>query len=70
MSFIVVGKIMVKELKKAIIESIFEDQNEFQIVNYIKEKFRQYIYDDKGEYLIGGEKVVEFINEATALIIN
>lgn len=58
------------QLKKVIIESIFENENEFQIVNYIKENFRAYIYDSKGGYLIGGEKVAEFINKAIDLIIN
>lgn len=61
---------MEQELKQAIINKIFENINEFQLTNYIKNDFNNYIYDEKGEYLIGGEKVSEFINEAIKLIIN
>ena len=61
---------METELKKKIIESIFENQNEFQVANYVKNEFRLYIYDSKGEYLIGGKKVAEFIDQAIALIVN
>ncbi len=50
------------ELKKQIILWIFNNVNEFQIVNQCKQAFREYIYNSKGEYLIGGEDVSEFIN--------
>lgn len=55
-------------LQKAIIEWIFENLDEFQIVNRCKDEFRLYIYDDKGEYLIGGAQVANFINKAIDLI--
>ena len=41
-----------KELKKAIIDFIFEKEK-FQLHNATIEKFRLYIYDSNGNYLIG-----------------
>lgn len=58
------------ELKKAIVNFIFDNINEFQIINAVKNKFRLYIYDDKGNFLIGGEQVSEFISEAIKLLRN
>ena len=60
---------MRKELKKAIIDYIFENEREFQLTNATVEKFRPYIYDADGSYLIGGEEVSRFIDEAIKLII-
>lgn len=60
---------MRKELKKAIIDYIFENEKEFQLTNSVTAKFRAYIYDADGNYLIGGKEVVEFIREAEKLII-
>lgn len=60
---------MKKELKRAIVNFIFENDREFQIVNATKKKFRNYIYDDEGEYLIGGEDVADFIEQAIKLLI-
>jgi hypothetical protein len=57
------------QLKKAIIEFIFENEKEFQITNHTINNFRAYIYDEKGEYLIGGEEVAEFIEQAIKLIL-
>lgn len=51
-------------LKKAIIDYIFENINDFQLVNNTKNKFRDYIFDSKGEYLMGGEQVENFIKKA------
>ena len=59
---------MRKELKQAIINYIFENEKEFQINNSVIEKFRPYIYDGEGNYLIGGEEVAEFIDKAIKLI--
>lgn len=59
---------MKTELKKAIINFIFENINEFQINNVTVNEFRPYIYTDNGEYLIGGEEVATFINEAIKLL--
>lgn len=58
------------ELKKAIISWIFENQNEFQILRACIQDFREYIFNSKGEYLIGGEQVTDFIKDAIKLIIN
>ena len=52
---------MNKELKKAIVLWIFENDKEFQLQNATVEKFRPYIYDASGNFLIGGEVVSEFI---------
>ena len=59
---------MENELKKAIIEKIFENQNDFQLVNNTIDNFKSYIYNQDGEYLIGGEAVAEFIKQAIDLI--
>ena len=59
---------MKKELKQAIINFIFENENDFQLTNNTTSKFRLYIYDDAGEYLIGGEDVKTFINKAVELL--
>lgn len=61
---------MRKELKKAIIDYIFENEKEFQLTNSVTNKFRAYIYDADGNYLIGGEEVYDFIIEAIKLIKN
>jgi hypothetical protein len=61
---------MRKELKKAIIDYIFEKKKEFQLTNSVTTKFRAYIYDGEGNYLIGGEEVYDFIIEAIKLIEN
>ena len=52
---------MHKELKKTIVYWLLDNENEWQRVNACKEKFRPYIYDADGNYLIGGEEVAEFI---------
>jgi len=59
---------MNKELKKAIVNFIFDNEKEFQINNATTEKFRPYIYDAEGNYLIGGEIVSNFINDAIKLL--
>jgi hypothetical protein len=59
---------MSKELKKAIINWMFDNSKEFQLINATAERFRSYIYDDKGNYLIGGKDIMEFIRNADKLI--
>lgn len=59
-----------KDLKKAIVNHILENENEFQIVNNTIDKFRAYIYDSKGEYLIGGKDVTNFIQQSSKLLTN
>lgn len=56
------------ELKKAIVNFIFDNSNEFQIINTTVNNFKLYIYDDKGNFLIGGKEVSEFISEAIKLL--
>lgn len=59
---------MNKELKKAIIEFVFENEKDFQILNKTSNKFKPYIYDSSGAYLIGGEQVYNFIKDAVKLL--
>ena len=59
---------MSKELKRAIINWMFDNSKEFQLINATAERFRSYIYDDKGNYLIGGKDIMEFIRNADKLI--
>jgi hypothetical protein len=56
------------ELKKEIVNFIFDNCNEFQITNATVKEFRLYIYDDKGNFLIGGVDVAEFIQKAIKLL--
>jgi hypothetical protein len=56
------------KLKQAVIQFIFDNLNEFQLVNATVAHFRPYIYDSKGEYLIGGKEVAGFIVNAARLI--
>lgn len=57
-----------KELKKAIVNFILDNGRDFQLPNATTEHFREYIYNKKGDYLIGGEDVAKFIREAIALL--
>lgn len=59
---------MKNELKKVIINFILDNQTEFQLYTATKQRFREYIYNSKGEYLIGGDDVSTFIDEAIILI--
>jgi len=59
---------MNKELKKAIVNFMFENENEYQLHNATTEKFRQYIYTPEGEYCFGGKEVGEFIEMTNKLI--
>ena len=56
------------ELKKAIVNFIFERESEFQLKNATIEKFRPYIYYPEGNYLIGGEEVSKFIDEIIKIL--
>jgi len=58
---------MNKELKRAILNFILDNEKEFQITNATIEHFRPYIYTVDGKYLIGGEEVVNFIRDAVKL---
>lgn len=59
---------MNKELKKAIINWLIENENEWQRTNACTENFRNYIYDNNGNYIIGGETVSTFVRDAEKLI--
>jgi hypothetical protein len=59
---------MYKELKKAIIEWLLENGNQWQRVNACHDHFRQYVYTPEGQYCIGGEIVSDFISKADKLI--
>lgn len=59
---------MHKELKKEIIKWLLENENEWQRLIACTKEFRNYIYNDEGNYLIGGEEVSNFIEEADDLI--
>lgn len=51
-----------RELKKAIIDWLFDNFNEWQRVNACHNAFRQYIYNSEGNYIIGGKDVSDFIS--------
>lgn len=57
-----------KELKKAIIDWLYENENRWQRVNSCKSEFAEYIYNNKGEYLIGGKEVADFVIYAEKLL--
>ena len=59
---------MRKELKKAIVNWLLENENQWQRTNACREAFRNYIYDASGQHLIGGEEVSEFICEVEKLL--
>jgi len=59
---------MKTELKKVIIDFIFENRTDFQLHNLTTKTFREYIYNSEGNYLIGGEDVAGFIKDAIFLI--
>lgn len=59
---------MYLELKKTILLWLIENKNTWQRVNACTDYFRQYIFDDKGSYIIGGQVVAEFISNADRLL--
>ncbi len=54
---------MPHKLKDEIIKAVQHDSNNFQLVNHVTGLFHSYIYNDKGDYLIGGEEVATFISQ-------
>lgn len=59
-----------KELKQAIINWLFENEKVLNRINLCVDAFRAYIYDVKGNYLIGGKDVAEFIEKADKLLFD
>ena len=59
---------MHKDLKKAIISWLLDNENKWQRTNSCHEEFRPYIYNSDGNYLIGGKDVSEFIHAADKLL--
>lgn len=59
---------MKTELKRAIVDFLFDNINDFQLVNLTVDRFRAYIYDPTGNYLIGGKDVADFITDAAKLL--
>ena len=59
---------MYMELKKAIIDWLIDNKNQWQRVNACHEYFRQYIYTPEGQYCIGGKNVSDFISKADKLL--
>ena len=51
------------ELQKQIIIWMCDNRSTWQIVNSCHKHFYQYIYDDSGDYIIGGKQVSDFINK-------
>jgi hypothetical protein len=43
-------------------------RGEFQMVNATVAEFKPYIFDSEGEFLIGGEKVYNFVKDSIELI--
>ena len=58
------------KLKQAIVDYVFDNTNTFNLTNATTEHFSAYIYDAKGQYLIGGEEVANFVNDAIQLIVD
>lgn len=56
------------ELKKAIVNFMFDNRTNFQLQNATTEHFRQYIFTPTGDYCIGGDQVSAFISMAIKLI--
>lgn len=52
-----------KELKKAIINWLLENENAWQRTNACMKNFSEYIFNKDGNYLIGGEDVLNFIEK-------
>jgi len=56
------------ELKKAIVNYMFDNAKEFQLNNATTEKFRQYIFTPEGSYCFGGNEVAEFIRMTEKIV--
>jgi hypothetical protein len=59
---------MNKDLKKAIIDFMFENEKVFGLNTHTRNHFKQYVYTPEGEYCFGGEVVSNFISDVEKLI--
>lgn len=59
---------MLTQLKKAIFDYIVENENQRQRLNNAVSHFERYIYDEKGEFLIWGREVYDWICKINDLI--
>ena len=59
---------MNKMLKLAIVKWLVESENVWQRVIECHKWFSRYIYDENGEYLIGGKEISKFIRNADKLL--
>lgn len=59
---------MYLKLKEKIIDWLIEHEGTWQLQTACKEEFRQYIYDENGAFIIGGENVSNFISDAYKLL--
>lgn len=49
------------ELRKQIVNWLFDNESTFNRCNACREYFHQYIYADTGNYIIGGADVSDYI---------
>lgn len=56
------------ELKKAIFDYLAEHKDTRNRLNFVREHFREYIYNSEGNYLIWGKEISDFITELDKLI--
>lgn len=59
---------MHKELKKEIMNWLFENENKWQRINSCTKEFSEYIFKKDGSYLIGGKEVSKFITDADKVL--
>ncbi len=57
-----------KDLRKEIVEWLCDNEQVFSRVVTCYEAFRPYIYDEAGNYCIGGKDTANFIKRADALL--
>lgn len=56
------------ELKRAIVNWYCDNYKSFASPDECVKVFKAYIYDEKGEYLIGGKEVFDFIHDVRIII--
>ena len=56
------SRIIHPELRRAIVNWLFDNENVFCRSNACSKNFKQYIYDDNGNYIIGGKDIQDYIS--------